>query len=81
MDVADDDTETIRLLCVEQLVLPEDVPASSVEEGELLMLDELRRFAWSISGAHVVRGSIRQSAQTITRLMRYPLVSLSASHR
>jgi len=65
IDIDESDLEWLNVLLVGQCEMPDDkTPPSAIEEAELQMIDDVRRFALNSFGVvHIVRGNIRQSAQ------------------
>ena len=62
-DSGNDYADRLKLLLVGQILLPETTPGEAVEEAELVMLDDVRRFADGVVGAQVSLGAWRQSLQ------------------
>lgn len=59
----DQDYSFINCLLVGQLLLGEDVDGEAVEEAELLMIDDIRRFMGGVQGCQVNMKSWSQSQQ------------------
>jgi len=63
LNADENDEETLDVLLVGQIELTESASPSAIEEAELSMIDEIRSFARKVSGARIVLGRFRQSAQ------------------